>query len=103
MVRSPRLNLVRRPSVLWDCDFAGAANGHRGSVASPLSGKNQRRTEVGMKAHGKFNWRVVVPIGAGSLLLLDAALIARNDAFGSFLLAVGGVVLVLFGFWNWSK
>ena len=56
-----------------------------------------------MKAHGKFNWRVVVPIATGSLLLLDAALIARNDAFGSFVLAVGGVVLVLFGFWNWSK
>ena len=56
-----------------------------------------------MKLLGKLNWRVAIPIATGSLVLLDAALIARTDALGSFLLAVGGVLLVLFGFWNWSK
>lgn len=56
-----------------------------------------------MKAPKKVNWRVMVPLATGSLLLLDSALIARDDALGSFLLAGGGVLLVFFGFWNWSK
>jgi lipopolysaccharide export LptBFGC system permease protein LptF len=56
-----------------------------------------------VKAPKKLNWRVVIPIATGSLVLIDAALIARDDALGSSLLAVGGVVLVIFGFWNWSK
>ena len=56
-----------------------------------------------MKASKELDWRVVFPIAVGSLGFLVAALIARNDALGSFLLAVGGASLVVMGFWYWSE
>jgi hypothetical protein len=50
-----------------------------------------------------LNAQGVFKIAAGSVGLLVSGLIARNDALGSVLPAIGGVALVVSGFWFWSK
>jgi len=50
-----------------------------------------------------LNAQVVLTIAAGSVGLRVSGLIARNDALGSVLLAIGGAALVVSGFWFWSK
>jgi hypothetical protein len=56
-----------------------------------------------VKPSKKLDLRVLFPIAAGSLGLLVAALMARNDAFAAFLIAISGAALVVSGFWLWSK